>query len=276
MGLRIATNIASQSVQKNIKESSEESTSLLDKLSSGRRITKAADDASGLAIATNLRAQIQSLRQATRNANDGISLIQTAEGGLNEISKILTRLRQLSIQASSDTIGEKERGFLTKEYEELVEEVNRIALVTKFKGASLLNGEGESDIFFHVGPFAGEENQIHFDSSIYDVGSDFLGIDDTKIEDREDSLDAIEVLDEALDIVNAQRADFGSIQSRLQSTVNNLEVQTINQENARSVIEDVDVAEAVSKLASYNVVKNAGIASLAQANVIPNAALKLI
>ena len=119
MGLRISTNIASQSVQKNLKEVSTKGDSELEKLSSGKRITKSADDAAGLAIATNLEAQTKGLRQATRNANDGISLVQTAEGGMNEVSNILVRLRELTVQAASDTVGDSERGFLNKEYQNL-------------------------------------------------------------------------------------------------------------------------------------------------------------
>ena len=135
MGLRIATNIASQTVQKNLKQVSGEGNSELERLSSGKRITKAADDAAGLAISTNLEAQTKGLRQATRNANDGISLVQTAEGGLNETSNILVRLRELTIQAASDTVGDTERGFLNKEFSELSKEVDRISEATTFNGS---------------------------------------------------------------------------------------------------------------------------------------------
>ena len=276
MGLRIATNIASQSVQKNLKEVSNAGNAQLEKLSSGKRITKASDDAAGLAIATNLEAQTKGLRQATRNANDGISLIQTAEGGLNETSNILVRLRELTIQAASDTVGETERGFLDKEYQQLTKEVDRISDSTTFNGSQLLNGQGKGSMDFQVGAFAGEQNKITFDSSETDASSSSIGIDGSGIGNRDDALSAITVVDGAISKVSGQRANLGSIQSRLGSTVKNLETQTINQDSARSVIQDVDVAEASAALASNQVVKNAAVSTLAQANQIPNSALRLI
>jgi flagellin len=276
MGLRIATNIASQSVQKNLKEVSNAGNAELEKLSSGKRITKAADDAAGLAISTNLEAQTKGLRQATRNANDGISLVQTAEGGLAETSNILVRLRELTIQAASDTVGETERGLLDKEYQQLAKEVDRISESTTFNGAQLLNGKGKGTMDFQVGAFAGEQNKIQFQSDRADSSASAIGISGTSIGDKDDALSAIADVDGAIEKVSGQRADLGSIQSRLQSTVKNLETQTINQDSARSVIQDVDVAEASASLASNNVVKNAAVSTLAQANQIPNSALRLI
>ena len=276
MGLRIATNIASETVQRNIKDVSDESNGLLNKLSSGSRITKAADDAAGLSISANLKAQTQGLRQATRNANDGIAFLQTAEGGLNEISNILIRLRELSIQAASDTIGPEERELIGSEYGQLLMEIDRIALSTTFNGTALLNGEGKGKLRFQVGAFTGDENHINFDSGDYDARIDSLGLKRTAINDQDAALDSLDSLDEAIDLVNKQRASFGAIQIRLQSTIRNLETQTLNQEEARSKIEDLDVAKATAELASNNVIKSAGIASLAQANAIPNSALRLI
>ena len=276
MGLRIATNIASQSVQKNLKDVSNAGNTELEKLSSGKRITKAADDAAGLAIATNLEAQTKGLRQATRNANDGISLIQTAEGGLSETSNILVRLRELTIQAASDTVGEKERGLLDKEYQQLTKEVDRISDSTTFNGSQLLNGKGSGTMDFQVGAFAGEQNKITFDSSETNSSSSSIGISGTGVAGKDDALTAIKSVDNAIEKVSGQRANLGSIQSRLGSTVKNLETQTINQDSARSVIQDVDVAESSAALASNNVVKNAAVSTLAQANQIPNSALRLI
>ncbi len=276
MGLRIATNIASQQVQKNLKEVSNEGNASLEKLSSGRRITKASDDAAGLAIATNLEAQTKGLRQASRNANDGISLVQTAEGGLNETTNILTRLRELTIQAASDTVGEAERGFLDKEYQQLNIEIDRISESTVFNGTQLLNGEGRGKMDFQVGAFAGEQNKISFDSGETNASASAIGVSGTSISEKDSALDAISNVDKAIEKVSGQRATLGSIQSRLQSTVKNLEVQTINQDSARSVIQDVDVAEASADLASTNVVKNAAVSTLAQANQIPTSALRLI
>ena len=276
MGLRIATNIASQNVQKNLKDVSNAGNSQLEKLSSGKRITKASDDAAGLAIATNLEAQTKGLRQASRNANDGVSLVQTAEGGLNETSNILTRLRELTIQAASDTVGETERGFLDKEYQQLTKEIDRISQSTVFNGSQLLNGEGKGVMDFQVGAFAGEQNKISFDSTESNSSASAIGVQGTGITNKDDALSSITTVDEAIEKVSGQRANLGSIQSRLQSTIKNLEVQTINQDSARSVIQDVDVAEASAALASNSVVKNAAVSTLAQANQIPNSALRLI
>lgn len=276
MGLRIATNVASQSVQKNLKEVSNAGNAELERLSSGKRITKAADDAAGLAISTNLEAQTKGLRQATRNANDGISLVQTAEGGLNETTNILVRLRELTIQASSDTVGEQERGFLDKEYQQLTTEIDRIAASTTFNGTQLLNGEGKGSMDFQVGAFAGEQNRITFDSSESDSSASSIGVGGTGIADKDGALDAISQVDGAIEKVSSMRDNLGSIQSRLQSTVKNLEVQTINQDAARSVIQDVDVASSSAALASNNVVKNAAVSTLSQANQIPMSALRLI
>ncbi|AUN96601.1 flagellin FliC [Bacteriovorax stolpii] len=276
MGLRIATNIASQNVQKNLKEVSSAGNSQLEKLSSGKRITKASDDAAGLAIATNLEAQTKGLRQASRNANDGVSLVQTAEGGLNETSNILIRLRELTIQAASDTVGDQERGFLDKEYQQLSKEIDRISESTVFNGTQLLNGKGKGAMDFQVGAFSGEQNRITFDSSESDSSASSIGIASTNIANKDDALSSIGSIDKAIEKVSGQRANLGSIQSRLQSTIKNLEVQTINQDSARSVIQDVDVAEATAALSSNQVVKNAAVSTLAQANGIPNSALRLI
>jgi flagellin len=277
MGLRIASNVASEEVQRNVKNASEETNELYSQLSSGKRITKAADDAAGLAIATNLEAQTRGLRQATRNANDGISLVQTAEGGLNEVSNMLIRLRELSVQAASDTVGDKERGLLNKEYQALMTEVDRIADSTTFNGTALLKGDsGRGKLGFHVGAFAGKQNVIEFDADATNSRTDAIGIAGTGVDEKETASDSIASVDSAIDAVSGMRASLGSVQSRLRSTVSNLEVQTINQDNARSVIQDVDVAEAASKVASQNVVKAAGISVLSQANQIPNSALRLL
>ncbi len=277
MGLRIATNTASQGVQKNLRETNNKLEESYSKLSSGKRITKAADDAAGLAIGTKLEAETRGLRQATRNANDGISLVQTAEGGLQETSNILVRLRELTVQAASDTIGEKERELLDKEYQQLVQETDRIANATVFNGSHLINGESsQGTMNFQVGAFAGEQNQIEFKSDETDATSNNIGIEGTGVSSQDDATDSIAYVDEAIEKVSGMRANLGAVQSRLQSTVSNLETQTLNQDEARSVIMDVDVAEATADMASKNVIKSAGVSTLAQANSIPNSALRLI
>ncbi len=275
MGLRIATNTAALMVQKNLKQTSQASGEALEKLSSGKRINKSADDAAGLAIAKNMEAQVKGLRQASRNANDGISMVQTAEGAMNETGNILVRLRELSVQAASDTIGDTERGFLDKEYQQLTKEVDRIAESTKFGSISLLNGSG-SEMDIQVGTFAGEEGQIQYDPSQTNATTSALNISGLSVASKDDARSSMENVDEAISSLSEQRANLGAVQSRLQSSVNNLEIQATNLDASRSVIEDADVAYESSQLASSNIAKQAGIASLAQANNINSAALRLV
>lgn len=275
MGLRIATNTAAQKVQSNIKQTGKASGEALEKLSSGKRINKSADDAAGLAIAKNMEAQVKGLRQASRNANDGISMVQTAEGAMNETSNILVRLRELSVQAASDTIGDTERGFLDKEYQQLVQEVDRIAESTKFGSISLLNGSG-SEMDIQVGTFAGESGQIQYDPSQTNATASALNISGLSVASKDDARGSMENIDEAITSLSEQRANLGAVQSRLQSSVNNLEIQATNLDASRSVIEDADVAYESSQLASSNIAKQAGISSLAQANNIQQSALRLV
>ncbi len=275
MGLRINTNIASQEVQRNLKVSNAQQEAEFSKLSSGKRITKSADDAAGLAIATKMEAETKGLRVATRNANDAISLVQVAEGGLNETSNILTRLRELSIQAGSDTVGDTERGFLSLEYEQLVQEADRISKTTTFNGRNLLAGEGDV-LQFQVGAFGGENNLIQLDASSTDASSESLGVGGTHLRDKDGAIDNLEKIDNAINKVSAFRANFGSVQSRLQSTINNNDVAVVNQEAARSRIQDVDVADSTAKVASAQIRNAAGVATLAQANQIGQGALRLI
>jgi len=275
MGLRINTNIASQEVQRNLRVNSAEQEIEFARLSSGKRITKSADDAAGLAIAKKLDASTKGMKVATRNANDAISLVQVAEGGLNESTNILTRLRELSVQAASDTVGEQERGYLNMEYQQLTQELDRIAVTTNFNGRSLLKGEGDT-MDFQVGAFGGEMNQIQFDSSQTDVTIESLGVDGTDIMEKSSAASNLERIDQAIDKVSGFRANLGATQSRLQSAVSNLEISAVNQEAARSRIEDTDVAASSAKLASINIMKAAGTAVLSQANDLPGTALKLI
>jgi flagellin len=277
MGLRIKSNIPSQMVQKELSKAAAKTDESYAKLSSGKRITKSADDAAGLGIAKKMEAEVRGYQMAKRNASAGISMIQVAEGGLDESSNILTRMRELSIQSASDTVGETERGYLNLEYEQLTQEVDRISKVTTFSGAPLLTGENENGTMdFHVGAYAGEDNRISFDATETVATGEALGIDGTNILDKDNANSNLEIIDEAINKVSGFRANFGSIQSRLQSTISNLDTSAVNTEAARSRIEDVDVAEESAKLAATNVMKSAGVASLAQANNIPNAALRLI
>jgi len=178
MGLRISTNMAAMAADRALSNTSEGLAKAYEKLASGQRIIHAGDDAAGLSISENLRAQIRSMGQAERNANDGISFVQVAEGGLNEVSNILIRLRELAIQAASDTVGDKERGYINNEAQQLVSEVDRIANVTNFNGTPLLNGESSKDVLeFQVGTRNNESDRIQFNVGENDVRAGTLGID---------------------------------------------------------------------------------------------------
>ena len=277
MGLRIRTNIASVAVQKNLRQADARGADSYEKLASGKRITKSADDAAGIGIAKKMEAEVRGYKMAQRNASNAISLVQVAEGGLEEAGSIMTRLRELSIQAASDTVGETERGYLNLEYDHLLQEADRISKTTTFSGSPLLTGENETgQMDFHVGAYAGENNRISFDASNTDATIEGLGVDGTNILDKENAQDNLTKIDDAITKIAGFRANFGSVQSRLQTTVKNLDTASHNTDAARSRIEDVDVAEETAKLASVNVMKNAGIMTLSQANDLPNAAMRLL
>jgi flagellin len=276
MGMRISTNIASINAQRSLATSQHEIQGSYAQLSSGSRINKSADDAAGLAISETLKAQIRGFRQAGRNANDGISLVQTAEGGLNEISNILVRMRELGVQASSDTIGDKERAMVDVEIQQLKAESQRIASSTRFGSTHLLDGSS-NDFDFQVGINNRKgEDRITFKASKTDANNSTLGIDGLDYTSKEGAQEALSVLDEASTRVNKTRADLGALQNRLQSTVNNIGVQDENLSAANSRIRDTDVAMATADLARNNVMLQANTATLAQANQTSNLALKLI
>jgi len=275
MGLRIATNVPSLQTQRNITNVGQEASKSYARLSSGNRITKSGDDAAGLSISNKLEASVRGLKMAQRNANDGISFVQTAEGGINEVSNILIRLRELSVQAASDTIGDAERGFLDKEVQSLKGEMDRIAKVTNFNGTSLLNGEGKV-LTFQVGTEAGEMNRIEFDPRKTNVTSSAMGVNGVSLASKDGALDALGDLDNAIKIVNENRSELGAMQNRLQSTSNTLGISVENLSDARSRVMDTDLAAETSNMAKNSILQTAGIAVLAQANAAPSNALKLL
>jgi flagellin len=275
MGLRIATNVPSLATQRNLSNTSMEASKSFARLSSGQRITKSGDDAAGLSISNKLEASVRGLKMAQRNANDGISFVQTAEGGINEVSNILIRLRELSVQAASDTIGEAERGFLNKEVQSLKGEIDRISQVTNYNGTALLNGEG-SELTFQVGTEAGEMNRIAFDPSKTNVQASALGVDGLDLAQKDGALEALGSLDEAIKRVNENRSELGALQNRLHSTSNTLGIAVENLSDARSRIADTDIAAETSTLMKNQILQNAGISVLSQANTSPNSALKLL
>ena len=278
MGFRIMTNVTSITGQRHMRNTRRLLDQSLERLSSGYRINKAGDDAAGLAISEKLRAKIRGLVQAQRNANDGISLIQTAEGGLNEIQNILVRMRELGVQAASDTIGPKERVYLDNEYQALKNEVDRIANGTDFNGTQLLDGTG-GILDFQVS--TGGENllgvdRISFEAWKADAKTDRLGIRDLAVDTKQASQQSLAAIDGALDHVSAIRGDLGAIQNRLTSTINNIGITVENLSAANSRIKDVDVADESSEMTRNNILMQAGTSVLQQANSLPKMALQLL
>jgi flagellin len=276
MGLRIATNIASVNAQRNLGESQMRINNSMAQLSSGSRINKAADDAAGLAISETLKAEIRSTRQANRNASDGISLVQTAEGGLNEIGNIITRMRELGIQASSDTVGVNERGFIDKEVQQLKNEAQRISQTTSWGKTKLLDGS-TPNYDFQVGIRNNEfEDRISFNSNDNKATLDALGIAGLDYNTKEGAQGSLQMLDTAQDHVNGIRANLGALQNRLNSTVSNLSVAEENMAAANSRVRDTDVASATAEMTRNNILLQASTATLAQANAKDQIALKLL
>jgi flagellin len=276
MGLRIATNIQSLAGQRSLNQVKREQSSSLEKLASGSRINKAGDDAAGLAISEKMKSNIRGVKQATRNAGDGISLIQTAEGGMNEVNNILIRLRELSVQSASDTITDKERVYSDMEFQQLVTEVERIATSTTFNEKQLLSGEGDS-MEFQIGIRNVEANdRIKYQPGDNSENADDLGIDSLSVSSKVSSQENLEVIDGAINKVNTNRATLGALQNRLQSTVRNLEVKSENLSGANSRIRDTDIAEESANLAKANILAASSTSVLAQANNSNAGALQLI
>lgn len=276
MGMRVTTNLSAINAQRNLIGSQRSIGKSMAQLASGSRINIAADDAAGLAISEKLKAGIRSARQANRNANDGISMVQTAEGGLNEIGNIVTRLRELGIQAASDTVGASERGFLDKEVQQLKAEIQRISTSTKWGTTNLLDGSTPT-FDFQVGIYNNaEEDRISFDSSGNNASLDTLGLAGLDYTSKEGAQDALTSLDAAQNQVNGYRANLGALQNRLTSTVDNLGVLEENMSAANSRIRDTDVAMASSEMTRNNILLQAGTATLSQANQVNQLALKLI
>lgn len=276
MSLRIATNVPSINGQRQLFNTNLRFADNLARLSSGFRINKAADDAAGLAISENLRAQIRGLKQAGRNANDGISLVQVAEGGLNEISNMLIRMRELSIQSASDTVSDRERGYTDVEFQQLKNEIDRVAQTTEFNGYELLSGTGgllEIQVGVKNDPLA---DRIGFDSSQSNSTLGALGLDAESINTKAGAQTTLAVIDEGINRVNGMRANFGALQNRLVSTIENINTSHENLSAANSRIRDTDIAEETSDLVRNQILLQAGTSMLSQANQSKMLALELI
>lgn len=276
MSLRINTNTQALSAQRFLGINKHHQNTSLERLASGNRINRAGDDAAGLAISEKLKASLRSMAQATRNASDGISLIQVAEGAINEVSNIMIRLRELSIQGASDTVGDTERGFIDKEVQHLKAEVDRIANSTEFNGTKLLNGSvGQLEIQ------VGANNDVFLDRLVFDSGAqnttlDALGLGDVSVANKENAQTNLQKIDMALKQISENRSGLGALQNRLGSTINNLKIYQENLAAANSRIRDTDVADESSELVKRNILTQANISMLTQANSNPQSALQLL
>jgi len=275
MGFRINTNTASLAAQTSLKKVTSETESTFAKLSSGSRITKSADDAAGMAISEKLKSEIRSIRQADRNANDGISMVQVAEGALNESQNILTRLRELAIQSASDTVSDVERGFTDMEYQNLVQEMDRISKVTEFNGIKLLDGQG-GKLDFQIGTKGDKNSVISYEAGQVNASISSLNVDGLSVKSKEGAQSSLEKVDSAIEKISGQRAFLGALQNRLISTSNNLQVSGENLSAANSRIRDTDYAEETAKQAKNQILSAAGTSVLAQANATGQNALRLI
>jgi flagellin len=276
MSFRINTNTSAMASQRAMNTVNRETEESFSKLASGLRITKAADDAAGMAISEKMKAEIRSSKQANRNANDAIGLVQVAEGGLTESTSILNRMRELAMQAATDTVSDSERGMSNLEYQGLKSELERIAQVTEFNGKKILNGQSQQ-MDFQVG--VGEDSdddRISFNTSSFNATGSALGVAHLTILSKGSAQASLSSIDQAFDRIASQRSLLGSIQNRLQSGANNLGIYITNTSHANSRIRDLDYADEAAKQARNSIVGQAGTAVMAQANTTGSVALKLI
>ncbi len=275
MALVINTNIASLEAQRNLAHSQTALATTFQKLSSGMRINTAADDASGLAISENMQAQIRSFGSAERNANNAVSMAQVAEGALGQMSNILSRMRELSVQGANGDLTATDRGYMNTEFVSLRDEIDRMVQSTKFNGKDLLSGPTVS-IDFQVGINNTAADKIAVDFGNMTIAA--LGIDQSGVDgaDATNSLASISAVDAAIANVSARRADYGAVMNRLQLTVANTQSMRTNLSAANSRIRDVDVAEETASMARSQVLSQAGVSVLSQANQGPQLALKLL
>lgn len=279
MGMTVNTNMASLIAQKNLGKTTGALTKSVERLSSGLRINRAADDAAGLALSTTLKAQIRSINQAVRNANDAVSLLQTAEGGMFEMSNILLRMRELAEQAANESLGNTERGYLNDEYLALKSEITRISDVTEFAGKKLLDGTiSGTGVRFQVGFKNTANDRLSF--SMNDTDAAALGLNTTganSISTAALAQSALEVIDQsAIMVLSDRRGEIGALQNRLEYTIANLTASAENFTAANSRIEDADFALETALYVKSQILMQAGTSVLAQANVLPQQALTLL
>ena len=272
--ISVLTNTTSLYAQSNLSKSNTSLSDNLGRLSSGLRVRSAADDAAGLAISEDFKAKIRGLSQAKRNANDGVSLAQTADGALKEMSGMLNRMRELAVQSATGTINNEQRGYLNDEFAQLKEEVDRLAATTEFNGINLLNGDSATGIDFQVG--AGNTANDRLTLSLATATASALAINDNVISASSKALSAISALDSAITAISSKRGTIGAMQNRLSVTISNLSTYGTNLAAANSRIVDVDVASETAMLSKNQILVQAGASMLAQANQAPQIALSLI
>jgi flagellin len=276
MSIKIQTNTQAQMTMRHLGYAREMEQSALEKLGSGSRINKAADDAAGLAISENIKALSRSLRQDVRNAQDGVSFIQVAEGAMNEASNIFIRIRELSIYAASDTIGDVERGFLDKEVQNLNQELRRISEVTEFNGTKLMNNLPKI-LEFQVGPRNNpDEDRLFYDVLVASLSPERLELGNVSVATKESARGNLAEIDGAFRNLMEGRAALGALQNRMQSTMENLRVYNENLSTANSRIRDTDMAEQTAELTKASILSKSGLAVLGQANQSGTIALKLL
>jgi flagellin len=258
--------------QRNLEKSTMLVSKSLERLSSGLRINRAGDDAAGLAISENLKSDIRALNQASRNAADGVSLVQTAEGSLNEVSGILLRMKELAEQSLTGTVSDAERGYLNAEYTALQDEINRIAGTSEFNGVSLLDGTLDVAIQVGIGTAAADQISVALTTAMDTAGLTVT----TGVDTAANAATAMAEIDVAIDTVSAARADFGAVQNRLESSIRNISNTSENLSAANSRIRDVDIAMETTKMVSYQILQQAGVSILAQANMAPSLAMALL
>jgi len=276
----VRSNPLSLNVQRTLRTNQGNLNNNLERLSSGYRINKAADDAAGLAISENFRAQVKSYNQARRNANDGVSMLQVAEGAMNEVSNILTRMRELTTQSANDTLIARDRSFLNSEYSSLKAEVDRISEVTEFNGTFLVNGNLSSGgVDFQIGLEATTNDRLNVtlaDIDTSSIGSSGTTVNSTDVSSKTNARTAMNVLDDAINDIAQQRSNIGAHQNRLNSTIVNLSNAAENISASNSRIRDVDVASESAVMTRNQILSQAGSSMLAQANQQPNMALQLL
>jgi flagellin len=273
MGLIVNTNIPSLAAQRNLSVSTESLTRSVERLSSGLRITRAADDAAGLGVSETLRAHIRSINQAVRNANDGISLTQIADGAAQTIGNLLSRLRELASQSANGTVGTTERSYLDQEFIALRSEIDRIAAVTEFNGTALLSGANNS-FTIQVGFKSGTNNTLSL--SLKDLDVSAIGLSSVNVSSAANAQSALSNIDSAISAVATARADYGSYQNRFEATIASLQVTGENFSAAESRIRDADIAHETAVFTKNQILVQSGIAILAQANALPQQALALL